>query len=91
MSTTVVEVNDKSYALPVCEHWELEEASYRALSPQEQAIVQRMMESIIDIGQASGLDLWLLNPRANATREKLSQWILDRRTSTETCDPADRS
>jgi hypothetical protein len=75
----VADVNGKTHVLPVCEKWELEEVTYMSLSSEEQAIVQHMMESIIDIGQASGLDLWLLNPRANATREKIAQWVIDRR------------
>lgn len=79
MSTKVVEVNGQVHTLPVCEKWELESVSFCALRPQEQAVVQRMMEAIIDTGQASGLDLGLLNPRANATREKISQWVIDRR------------
>ncbi len=68
-------------SLPKCEPWELESTSFNALTSKERDAVSRIMESIIDISRESGLDLWRLNPRANATQEKLSQWIIDRRAT----------
>lgn len=68
---------------PGVEAWEIEHASYNALSEIERGVVDVMMDGLVDVGRANGMDLWLLNPRANATREKLSQWLSDRRkTST---------
>lgn len=69
----------KANELPTVEQWEIESTIYHSISEVERSVVDEMMGSLIDIGRAKGLDLWLLNPRANATREKLAQWIIDQR------------
>lgn len=65
--------------LPAVEQWEIESTAYLALTEFERGVVDQMMASLIDIGRAKGIDLWAINPRANATKEKLAQWFADRR------------
>jgi len=67
---------------------DLSQEIFRSLQPAEKIIVRSLMDTLVSGARAAGLDLWAMNPRANATREKLSQWVIDRR---RTPAPAVRS